>query len=43
MKLYQQYKDETNFIKRIKGYLRQKALTSENVSSEVQVKNFFIS
>ena len=27
----------------IKGYLRYKTVTSQNVSSEVQIKNFFIS
>ena len=26
-----------------KGYLRYKTITSQNVSSEAQVKNFFIS
>ena len=26
----------------IKGYLRYKTITSENVSSEAQIKNFFI-
>ena len=27
----------------IKGYLRYKTITSQNVSSEAQIKNFFIS
>ena len=27
----------------LKGYLRYKLITSKNVSSEAQVKNFFIS
>ena len=27
----------------LKGYLRYKMITSQNVSSETQIKNFFIS
>ena len=30
-------------LSRIKGYLRYKMINSQNVSSEAQVKNFFIS
>ena len=30
-------------IRKLKGYLRSKTITSQNVSSEAQVKNFFIS
>ena len=32
-----------NIISNLKGYLRYKTITSQNVSSEAQVKNFFIS
>ena len=28
---------------KLKGYLRYKTITSQNVSSEAQIKNFFIS
>ena len=31
------------FEKFIKGYLRYKTIISQNVSSEAQIKNFFIS
>ena len=31
------------FLNDVKGYLRYKMITSQNVSSEAQVKNFFIS
>ena len=32
-----------NPIKSLKGYLRYKTITSQNMSYETQVKNFFIS
>ena len=32
-----------NIVSNLKGYLRYKTITSQNVSSEAQVKNFFIS
>ena len=40
--------DESNYIKHtfyseFKGYLRYKMISSQNVSSEAHIKNFFIS
>ena len=32
-----------NLITKLKGYLCYKTITSQNVSSEAQIKNFFIS
>ena len=32
-----------NIVSNLKGYLRYKKITSQNVSSDAQVKNFFIS
>ena len=34
---------ENKKMKVIKGYLRYKTVTSQNVSSEAKIKNFFIS
>ena len=33
----------TVFFSSVKGYLRYKTITSQNVSPEVQIKNFFTS
>ena len=37
------YKEKSGAVTKFKGYLRYKAITSQNVLSEAQVKNFFIS
>ena len=34
--------NQLNTLKRLKGYLRYKTITSQNVPSEAQIKNFFI-